>query len=31
MAESTSRLIGGFITYLRKSNLKGYKFGSASR
>ena len=31
MAEGTSRLIGGFITYLRKSKLKGYKFGDSSR
>lgn len=32
-AESTSRLIGGFITYLRKSELTGHKFdlGNESR
>jgi four helix bundle protein len=33
LAESTSRLIGGFMTYLRKSDLTGHKFdiGNESR
>lgn len=29
LAESTSRLIGGFMTYLRKTELTGHKFDAA--
>lgn len=31
LADVTSRLIGGFMTYLRTSKLKGYKFEASSR
>ena len=31
LAESTSRLIGGFMTYLRKSELTGHKFDMNGR
>lgn len=30
LAESTSRLVGGFMTYLRKTELTGHKFDTAS-
>ena len=30
LAESTSRLIGGFMTYLRKAEISGYKFDTGS-
>ena len=31
LAESTSRLIGGFMTYLRKAELTGHKFDTSAR
>jgi four helix bundle protein len=30
LADGTSRLIGGFMTYLRKSEIKGHKFDHGS-
>lgn len=31
LADSTSRLIGGFMTYLRRSELTGHKFDTVPR